>query len=152
MNNQTKHCWMCDKDKDKSEFCWKNKKLGKVGSTCKVCQRLKSKQDYEKNKQYFVQNAKQRKKVHSKINKENLFAYLQNCQCIDCGEKDILVLEFDHKDRKTKKYDISKMVTTYTWASIAKEITKCEIRCANCHRRKTLKENEGWRVILSKLN
>jgi hypothetical protein len=25
----------------------------------------------------------------------------------------------------------------YSWESVLKEIQKCEIRCANCHRRKT---------------
>jgi 5-methylcytosine-specific restriction endonuclease McrA len=60
--------------------------------------------------------------------------------CKDCGEKDPLVLEFDHQDPKTKKFNIGMRVH----GSIAKlmdEIAKCDVRCANCHRRRTFRES-----------
>ncbi len=67
--------------------------------------------------------------------------------CVDCGEKDVLVLEFDHIQRETKTADISTMllrgVSTNT---LVKEMLKCEVRCANCHRRKTQLENSGWKL------
>lgn len=74
-----------------------------------------------------------RVKVRSK-----LFDYLSSRKCADCGENDPVVLEFDHTDRKMKFKTVAKMLSGhYSWESISREIDKCEIRCANCHRRKT---------------
>ena len=55
-------------------------------------------------------------------------------QCIDCGEKNPVVLDFDHV-KGNKIMCISNMVrNSYSIETIKKEIKKCEIRCANCHR------------------
>ena len=69
--------------------------------------------------------------------RENLINFLSKNKCIDCGEKDSRVLEFDHVEPSSKFKYISKMRSGhYSWKSILSEINKCEIRCANCHRRK----------------
>jgi hypothetical protein len=74
--------------------------------------------------------------------RENLFNYLQDKTCIDCGEADPIVLDFDHKQPSLKFKSISKMLSGhYSWKRILLEIDKCDIRCANCHRRKTYREN-----------
>ena len=81
---------------------------------------------YEAQKRYRIEVRKQ------------LFDYLSKEKCIDCGEKDPVVLDFDHIDIKTKFKTISQMLCGhYSFKTILKEIKKCEIRCANCHRRKT---------------
>lgn len=68
--------------------------------------------------------------------------YLSKHPCIDCGEKDIVVLEFDHKQDKIEA--ISRMTRGfYSLDTIVNEIKKCEVRCANCHRRKTALQF-GW--------
>jgi hypothetical protein len=63
-------------------------------------------------------------------------AHLKANPCVDCGETDPVILEFDHL--KTKDFNISDAARK--GVSIKKlndEIAKCEVRCANCHRRKT---------------
>jgi DNA-binding NarL/FixJ family response regulator len=56
--------------------------------------------------------------------------------CKDCGEKNHIVLDFDHLHNK--KYNISRMIHDgFSWKAIAKEIEKCEVVCANCHRIRT---------------
>jgi hypothetical protein len=56
--------------------------------------------------------------------------------CVDCGERDIVVLEFDHlRDKRTN-------VTMLAWSEasldrLRAEIDCCEVRCCNCHRRRT---------------
>jgi hypothetical protein len=58
--------------------------------------------------------------------------------CVDCGAKNHIVLDFDHI--KEKKYNVSRMVHDgFSWEAIKKEIAKCEIVCANCHRIRTYK-------------
>jgi len=55
--------------------------------------------------------------------------------CVDCGERDMLVLEFDHVG--VKHAQISKMVFNVSLAALKREIAECELRCCNCHRRMT---------------
>lgn len=68
---------------------------------------------------------------------------LHNKQCMDCGEDDIVVLQFDHRDPKTKKRDVSACSTV---TSVLEEIEKCDIVCANCHTRRTQKMFGSWRI------
>lgn len=63
---------------------------------------------------------------------------------MDCGESDVVVLEFDHRDPELKVLDVSTMVSNrHSWTDIIAEIEKCDVRCANCHRRKTASQF-GW--------
>lgn len=65
-----------------------------------------------------------------------MISYLLEHPCVDCGETDITVLEFDHLRDKTK--DVSALMKgTSSWSRIEAEILKCAVRCANCHRRET---------------
>lgn len=74
-----------------------------------------------------------------------LFTFLSTKSCVDCGERDPIVLEFDHRDSKQKFKIVSKMLSGhYSWQSVQREIYKCEIRCANCHRRKTYAQLGYW--------
>lgn len=70
--------------------------------------------------------------------REKLLDFLSTKKCIDCGEKDPVVLDFDHIDPSNKFKSISQMLSGhYSWKSVTTEMNKCEIRCANCHRRKS---------------
>ena len=56
--------------------------------------------------------------------------------CVDCGITNHIMLDFDHLH--DKKYNISRMIHDgFSWAAIKKEIAKCEVVCANCHRVRT---------------
>ncbi len=84
-------------------------------------------------------------KKHRVKVREKLFEYLSTKKCFDCGEGDPIVLEFDHAKPKNKFKSVSKMLSGHwSWLSLTKEIAKCEIRCANCHRRKTYKEQKSF--------
>ena len=62
--------------------------------------------------------------------------YLTEHPCVDCGNTDIRVLQFDHQ--YDKKYHISRLVSHGdSLELIEKEIAKCQVRCANCHHIKT---------------
>ena len=70
-----------------------------------------------------------------------MWDYLKKHPCVDCGEKDPIVLEFDHL--KDKLIEVSRLVQYTSMNKMQNEIEKCEIRCANCHRRKTAIQF-GW--------
>ena len=80
-----------------------------------------------------------------KGNARLLIEYLETHPCVDCGEKDIVVLEFDHV-RGVKRADIAQMKSSYTSKSLLLELSKCEVRCANCHRRKTARTFGSYRL------
>ncbi|MDP2705690.1 MAG: hypothetical protein Q8O49_00575 [bacterium] len=70
--------------------------------------------------------------------RQQLLDFLSSKKCVDCEENDPIVLDFDHKNPQNKTRMINKMLSGhYSWKSIMAEIDKCDIRCANCHRRKT---------------
>ena len=65
--------------------------------------------------------------------RQYVISYLLTQPCVDCGEKDSLVLTFDHV-RGEKRMNIAELVNRgYLVEVIQKEIEKCEVRCANCH-------------------
>lgn len=68
--------------------------------------------------------------------------YLTTHPCIDCGERDPLVLQFDHVTG-AKTAAVTAMIHLANWDRIVGEIAKCVVRCANCHHRKT-SISFGW--------
>lgn len=57
--------------------------------------------------------------------------------CHDCGQTfPPFVMDFDHRDPSDKKYTISRMYD-HSNETIDKEIAKCDLVCANCHRIRT---------------
>ena len=104
--------------------------------------------EYERER---YQNGDRDRKKGNRANTEKraqdyIWSVLTTSQCVDCCNDDPLVLEFDHRDGSDKLYNISSM---YSWSveSIKKEITKCEVRCANCHKKKTAKQFGFWRSL-----
>lgn len=79
-----------------------------------------------------------------RVARQRVLQYLRANPCVDCGECDVLVLEFDHRHQHQKKAKVTELVTqARTWQRIEDEIAKCDVRCANCHRRRTHKQL-GW--------
>jgi hypothetical protein len=135
----------CNEEKDVKDFPFKDKKRGYRRSRCWVCQRAILRKHYEKNKPYYKAKAKIRNTGTRNLNYAKLYQYLAKHPCVDCGEADIRVLEFDHIDRENKIMEVTMLVRgAYSWEAIEKEIKKCKVRCCNCHRRRTAKQF-NWR-------
>ena len=75
-----------------------------------------------------------------------LAAYLAENSCVDCGEDDIRVLDFDHRPGVVKVAEVARMAMHgMSWRAIEAEIAKCDVRCANCHRRRTSERGSWWK-------
>lgn len=90
----------------------------------------------QKQRERFNKLRREKRKLHRAfINRVKSFL-----GCIDCGEKDWIVLDFDHV-KGEKKFILSKHASfSLTINKLKEEMRKCEVRCSNCHRIKTHKE------------
>jgi hypothetical protein len=135
-------CSTCGKDKDEQEFNWRWKASGIRQKSCRDCQRKQRQTWYERHKQEHLENVHQRKQRVIQAAREFVWNYLLNHPCEICGEPDPRVLEFHHLHGNDKP--ISVMAGQgYSIESIQSEIKKCQVLCANCHRRVTYAE-QGW--------
>lgn len=96
---------------------------------------------YPSNKERHLKNIKRNKQATKKFIEE----YKRQQKCVDCGfsGKDFpYVLDFDHiEGLKTKKFTIGSWShSVISLHTIKKEMNKCELVCANCHRIRTFKE------------
>ena len=141
-----KTCTRCKKEKPEKDFNFKYKSKGIRSSHCKTCSRLYVRSHYKKHKSYYLRKAKTRNSRLRFEARKFILEYLSAHPCIDCGESDSLVLEFDHRGNKLRA--VSHLAREVSIDKIKLEIEKCEVRCANCHRRRTAKEFR-WHKLLN---
>lgn len=56
-------------------------------------------------------------------------------KCSKCGyDQNIHALDFHHLDPKAKELNISRDALSKPWEQVKKELDKCILLCANCHR------------------
>ena len=79
-------------------------------------------------------------------NRDLAYEYLSTHPCVDCGEADPVVLDFDHVDPAKKLWAVGKMLSRQASPAIEREIAKCEVRCANCHRIRTATQFGSYRL------
>lgn len=140
----TKFCSRCGTNKKITDYSWKNEKRGWRNSLCKPCHSDYRKEHYQSNKSKYILKAKKWNRKQTQVLRVYIYEYLENHPCVDCGVSDIRVLDFDHKDKKFM--GVSQMVRNcYAMGAVKKEIDKCEVRCANCHRIKTFSEGNFWK-------
>lgn len=62
--------------------------------------------------------------------------YKKELKCEICGESHPATLDFHHKNAKDKKFGINtKVHSGYSIDLIKQELSKCQVLCANCHRK-----------------
>lgn len=67
-------------------------------------------------------------------------------KCMDCGNKDPVVLDFDHRNPENKIAEICTLVLKGKKQALLLEIPKCDIVCRNCHRIRTFNQFNQWKV------
>lgn len=135
----TKFCGSCRHDKPITEFASNASKRDGLQTVCRSCSRAFGAVRYQQNKElYRLKNDALRAR-----NQKAVRAYLEVHPCVDCGLADPDVLTFDHV-RGKKLGNLSDMVK-HSWGlkTIFEEIAKCEVRCANCHLKKTRQRLNG---------
>jgi len=111
--------------------------------SCKAAKQRKVNGGISRTREYA--NAQHSKSILKMREKKRAWIdlYLKSHPCVDCGKSDPVVLEFDHRDRKDKIADVSVMILqSYSLETLQKEVQKCDVRCANDHRRKHARERK----------
>lgn len=127
-----KICSKCKQELPMSMFRWRNKKLGKVHSQCKACESAAEKIRYANSKQR--QQSVTEKALLQKENNTNIVNIAKQCGCQKCGELRPYLMEFHHTNPKEKVNTIAHMIKSSSQANLEKELQKCVVLCANCHR------------------
>jgi hypothetical protein len=134
-------CARCGVSKPPEEFSIHCRETGERQVWCRACMADYKHAWYLRNREHQIARVRMNHDRTTWENQDRAWEYLGQHPCVDCGEPDPVVLQFDHL--RDKKWNVSYMLRSgFRWAAIQAEIDKCEVRCANCHRRKTARERE----------
>jgi hypothetical protein len=142
-----RRCGRCEEEKPDEDFAWRRIAKGKKDNYCRPCGAAYKKEHYASNRQKYIDAAEQRRRELLAERMAFLVEYLRDHPCADCGEDDPVVLEFDHL--RDKKFAISSGIRERAWQSVLDEIAKCEVVCANCHRRRTAQRGGFARAVVA---
>lgn len=134
-----KKCGMCEETLPLANFGMSKNKLQ---SYCKKCKVSWDKNYYKNNEARRISVRATNKRILER-NRAYILSHLEANPCVDCGESDIMVLEFDHID--SKKSGVGPLASNLvSIKTLQAEIDKCLVRCCNCHRRKTIRQFGWW--------
>lgn len=136
-----KYCPSCKEEKSVKEFTKHSSRSDGLRGQCKICTSVASKKwrDEKGGTEVVAQWSRNRRYE----NMLRIVQYLIDNPCIDCGQDDPLLLEFDHV--RGKNFNITNRLGR-DWKTISQEISLCEVRCANCHKRKTAERKMSLRI------
>lgn len=127
----TKVCSKCSVNKSAHEFPLASKYKDGLHFYCIACKKEYMNWHYNKDKEKYKARAKQ-----NRIDLKFWIDSLKDKPCMDCGVKyPPYIMDFDH--RENKKFNIGNRYYAYGKEVVQKEIDKCDLVCANCHRVRT---------------
>ena len=140
MQNSLKKCANCKMFFERLLFNKNSYRKDGLQNRCRECDKIYQKKWFDANKERRLKCVKINNKKYYIKNHLAILEYFKAHPCLDCGETDPVVLEFDHRDPSIKEFNISVMKKSTTTERLFLEIEKCDVRCCNCHRRKTAKQ------------
>lgn len=112
---------------------------------CNSCSTVKELSDRVKEKSNLCKECSLNRLTNKvKQGRKYIYEYFKAHPCVDCGQSNPIVLEFDHL--VDKKYNVSSMVAMPI-EDIKVEIQKCEVVCANCHKIRTAKAQNWYKGL-----
>jgi len=136
-----KLCPKCQKIHPRSCYRQRRKNGKALASYCRSCERAYLRGYYHRvDASNQILRVAKNCRLYREQRRRTILEYLSTHPCTDCGEHDPTVLEFDHV-RGQKRASVSRLRQNHaSEESMLLEISKCEVRCVNCHRRKTFRQ------------
>lgn len=125
-----KTCSKCLSEKNESEFSVRNKNTGLLNVWCRDCFREYDRSRYLADRERLIGLKKRLRKKKSAEFRE----FKESLSCLVCGESTPECLDFHHVDGE-KYGNISTIVNRWSVDRFKKELEKCVVLCANCHRK-----------------
>jgi hypothetical protein len=137
-----KRCTTCHELRPLTDYNVRRSAPDGLQARCRAC----SREWYVRNKAEHIRRMAVRNKRVRGEHQERMAAYLIAHPCVDCGETDLRVLELDHEDPAQKTANVGRLLASgLPWSRVLAEMSKCSVRCANCHRRRTAESYSWWR-------
>jgi hypothetical protein len=146
-DERLRRCGRCRELRPIELFAWRRKAREQRDNYCAGCRAEYKREHYAANRSRYIARARTRKRAVAAERAAYLVALFRVRPCVDCGKTDPLVLEFDHLGDRS--FDISKGLRDRNWSSVLDEIAKCEVVCANCHRRRTASRGRFARAVVA---
>jgi hypothetical protein len=109
-------CGRCGVRKPASDFAHRRKALGQLDNYCRVCRAEYKQAHYAANRRRYIEMAQARKRRLARERATLLLDFFGSHPFADCGERDPVVLEFDHLDDKS--FGISKGLRDHSWDAV----------------------------------
>ncbi len=143
----SRRCGRCGTHKPVEQFAWRRRAKGQRDNYCRPCRAAYKQEHYAANRQRYIDEALRRKRALVRERVAYLVDFLRSHPCVDCGEADPVVLEFDH--RGAKAFGVGKGFRDRNWQAVLDEMAKCDVVCANCHRRRTALRGGFARAVVA---
>lgn len=140
-------CGRCGGRKPVTEFAHRRKALGQLDNYCRPCRAAYKQAHYAANRRRYIDSAQERKRALAVTRALLLLEFFRSHPCVGCGESDPVVLEFDHLEDKL--FNVSKGLRDHSWKTVLDEMAKCDVVCANCHRRRTARRGRYARAVVA---
>jgi len=87
----------------------------------------------------WYKNNKEKQLLRQKVRRQKIkkwfHEYKNSLKCSKCDEDHWSCIEFHHRNPSEKEHCIGQMIGSWSIERIQSEIEKCDIICANCHRK-----------------
>lgn len=143
--DESKICTNCSQNLPLTAFARNSRKTDGLQQMCRACKKTYNAEYYRLTKHiHNPARIARTREIRAQL-RAQIIEYLKTHPCVDCGETDIIVLQFDHlRDKIT---DISTMMNSaFSWTKIQREIEKCDVVCANDHMRRTARRSMWAKV------
>jgi hypothetical protein len=133
-----RECTDCGATRPLEDFSWRDADEMRRRWQCRACCLERSRRHYADARAAYLERNRRNNPRQRQAAQNHVYEYLREHPCIACGEPDIVILEFNHRDPLAKLANISDMIQRKcSIGRIDAEIAKCDVLCVNCHQRLT---------------
>ncbi len=133
-----KKCSKCGLVKPAEEFNFRYRDSEVRHGYCRDCGKELTRSHYRRRKPSYL-----KRNLRAYAERRRMVVEAKSRPCADCRiQYPYYVMDFDHRDGDLKEFSLNS-VHRVTKRAILREIEKCDVVCANCHRERTHRRRVG---------